>query len=95
MIVWPEVPCIPTTLYVVSSVAYIQEAVAEHPHWTVCAAMDTLTATRFDRIILADNVHMGLHPEFYVWLRRHLRERLKPGGTLRKMSHVDTISDMC
>lgn len=95
MMRWPEVPCIPTTLLVVARVADLQEAVAEHPHWAVCVIMDPLSGTRFDRIYLANDIHMGIHPGFYNWFRGQLKTMLKPGGTLKKLSHVDTISDMC
>lgn len=95
MILWPEIPCIPTTLLVVARPDDAAEAAVEYPHWAVCAAMDVLSGARFDRIYLAGDINLSLHPDFYRWFRTCLRGRLKPGGTIKKMSPVDTYSDMC
>jgi hypothetical protein len=91
---YPVTPSIPSTILVVARQRDIPEARYKFPHWAVIAVGDCKTGARFDRVLLAHNVTINCAPAFETWFH-HFRTCLKPGGTLKRLSRIDTITDMC
>lgn len=91
----PEIPAIPRTLLVVKDSWALADKKGTYPYWTIATSEADLRGCRFERVLLHSDFDIHASKAVRDWYADMVLTRIVPGGTVKRLSRIDTITDMC